>query len=290
MTQFLVARTFLHLPGIGPRVEKHLWRHGVQDWQALAAQVDEFFSAEKREGILTELAASRDAWAASDLKYFADTLPRAETWRLLDGRFQDTAYFDIEASGGGFPPDAESTVIGFYFRGKMYQEFEYRKKRDLLAFISAEAALLCSYNGNAYDLPFLATEFGNVLADVPHVDLCPWLRRLGLKGGLKAIQKSLAHLHQRLAPDLDGWDAVRLWRFHENGMAGALETLLTYNAEDTVILEQLAVEAFNREAEMRPELGLAKRPLPVLVPLKTRPVDGILERLKAPLSPEGFSG
>lgn len=282
----LLARTFLHLPGIGPRLERHLWRNGVQDWKTLRDEASQFLKGEKLTQILPALDASLEALAAGDLRYFATTLPSNEVWRLLDGRLHATAYFDIEASGGGFPPDAESTAICFYFRGTVFQEFTYEKKRALLESIHDEAAVICSYNGNGYDLPFLRQEFGGILSLIPHVDLCPWLRRLGLKGGLKAVQRALTHLHQRTGGDLDGWDAVRLWRFHERGVSGALETLLTYNAEDTIILEQLAVEAINREAAMRPELNLEALPQPALAPLPTCVSPAVLDLLQRPMQLE----
>jgi len=64
---------------------------------------------------------------------------------------------------------------------------------------------------------------------------------------------------------------VRLWRLHERGLAGALETLLTYNAEDTVVLEALLTKAYNLEIARYPELGtLAEIPMRELPELSTR--------------------
>jgi uncharacterized protein YprB with RNaseH-like and TPR domain len=66
---------------------------------------------------------------------------------------------------------------------------------------------------------------------------------------LKAIQKLFADIPQRAALDIDGFDAVRLWQMHKQGLPGALDALLTYNAEDTIVLAALLVKAFNKETE-----------------------------------------
>jgi uncharacterized protein YprB with RNaseH-like and TPR domain len=119
--------------------------------------------------------------------------------------------------------------------------------------------MIVTFFGAAFDVPFLTAEFG-VPFDKPHLDLCFWLRRLGCKGGLKRIQKQFPSIPLRTSMDIDGYDAVRLWRLHTKGVPGALETLLAYNAEDTVVLEPLLVEAWRLELARHPDFGL--EPLP----------------------------
>jgi uncharacterized protein YprB with RNaseH-like and TPR domain len=63
-------------------------------------------------------------------------------------------------------------------------------------------------------------------------------RKLDLSGGLKEIERDLGLDRDR--PDLSGRDAVRLWRDHERGRDGALDTLIEYNREDTVNLRRVA--------------------------------------------------
>lgn len=253
----LLARTFIHLDGMGPKTERHLWRNGIRSWPQLRQEVPKMFSALRAERLLRSLDATEDAWARDDLYYFHRSLPGDERWRMIEGGYADIAYFDIEASGGGMPPQSSSTAIAFLFRGEILQAFEKEEKRRLVERMRDEAAIFCTYNGATYDLPFLAKEFQLDLGKA-HIDLCPWLRRVGLQGGLKAIQKSLPNLPQRLSLDIDGYDAVRLWRYHEEGMSGALETLLAYNAEDVLILPHLLVHAYAWEAEQRPYLELSR--------------------------------
>ena len=252
----LLRKSFVHLEGIGPRSEAHLWSVGITDWDALLAGLPQLYKSKRLATVQRSLDASLEAWQRGDLYHFHRALPGNERWRLFPGGFDDVAYFDIEASGGGMPPRIQSTAVAFYFRGEVLQEHEHGKKRELIERMLEEASLLCTYNGGGYDVPFLSQEYG-IRFEKAHVDLCPWLRRQGFKGGLKAIQRAHPHVHQRASFDIDGYDAVRLWRLHQQGVPGALETLLTYNAEDAVILEPLLVEAFNREVAARPELGLA---------------------------------
>ena len=262
----LLRRSFIHLKGVGPRSERHLWKQGIADWDSLAIEAPRHFRGKRLETVLASLAESFEAWDAGDLYFFDRALPGHDRWRMIPGCFADVAYFDIEASGGGLPPLAYSTTIAFYFRGQLLQEHSPEPKRDLIAYILEHASMLCTYSGASYDIPFLAAEFGMVFRKA-HIDLCPWLRRQGYMGGLKAIQKQLSHLPQRTAMDINGFDAVRLWGMYRGGQQGALPSLQTYNAEDALILEPMLVDAYNRELEQYPQLGLAplvSAPQPVL--------------------------
>jgi uncharacterized protein YprB with RNaseH-like and TPR domain len=63
-------------------------------------------------------------------------------------------------------------------------------------------------------------------------------RRLGLTGGLKAVERAVGIDRDR--PDLSGEDAVRLWREYRRGDERAFETLVSYNRDDTENLRTLA--------------------------------------------------
>jgi len=51
-------------------------------------------------------------------------------------------------------------------------------------------------------------------------------KQIGLSGGLKPIEQAIGVERDR--PDISGEDAVRLWREHERGQDGSLETLISY--------------------------------------------------------------
>jgi uncharacterized protein len=275
----MLPRSFIHLPGIGRRTELRLWERGIDSWAALASQASLYFRGPRLSNLLQAVEQSQEAWEKKDLLFFAKRLPRSDQWRVAPGFLEDVAFLDIETTGLYFPPRSESTTICFYFRGEIYQEHEYHLKRLLLERMMDEAALFCSYNGAGFDLPFLRQEFLFGL-DKPHVDLCPWLRRLGFKGGLKRVQAEFPEVPQRNSYDIDGYDAVRLWRLHQQGEAGALETLLSYNAEDTVVLEPLLIKALNLESERRPYLGLPMSEIGPRPPLPTQVDYRVYEMLR----------
>jgi uncharacterized protein len=240
---------------VGRRTEHLLWERGINSWEALGEQAHEYFRGKRLAPVLEAIHESQEAWERKDLLFFSQRLPRAEQWRLAPGFFEEVAFLDIETTGLYFPPRSESTTICFYFRGEIFQEHEYPLKRQLIERMMDEASVFCSYNGAGFDLPFLRQEFLLPLHK-PHVDLCPWFRRLGFKGGLKRVQAEFSDVPQRNSYDIDGFDAVRLWQLHLRGQRGALETLRSYNAEDTVVLEPLLVKALNLESEQRPYLRL----------------------------------
>ena len=119
--------------------------------------------------------------------------------------------------------------------------------RERLAAAFEPAALLVTFNGARFDIPFLESSFGIDL-DHPHIDLVPTCRRAGIRGGQDTVENRLGI--DRALPEVDGREAIRLWRKHERGVDGALERLIAYNREDTEnmvpILEQ-TVERLDRE-------------------------------------------
>lgn len=266
----VLRRSFLHLPGIGPAKEKRLWERGLTDWRELRDAAPKVYKrSEKLTEVLRLLDDSEAALAERNLRFFYGCLPKVALWRMIPDHQADAAFLDIESTGMGVPPMAESTVIAIYFRGRLYQETDHRAKKALLGWIDRECSFYVTYFGESFDLPFLRREYGLAL-DAAHVDLCHWLRRLGYKGGLKHVQKQFADIPARDSMDIDGFDAVRLWRLHERGVEGALETLMTYNAEDTIVLEALLAHAFNLEAAQHPELALPRLVAPPPPALTTR--------------------
>jgi uncharacterized protein YprB with RNaseH-like and TPR domain len=78
-----------------------------------------------------------------------------------------------------------------------------------------------------------AAAFRYVPFDQIHIDLCPALKRLGYRGGLKRIEQQLGIARPPEVEGLSGFDAVRLWRqWRRKNDAAALEQLLAYNRED----------------------------------------------------------
>lgn len=248
-----LRESFVLLPGVGATTERKLWAKGIHDWDALRVSLPLLFEKQRGDLLLGILDECERAFQTQDLNYFQKCLPRDSLWRLIPGRLDQIAYLDIESTGTGMPPAAHSTAITFYFRGQVLQEHDPRLKHLLVKKMEQEASMYCTFYGEVFDLPFLRKEFGFAL-DKPHLDLCFWLKRLGHKGGLKRVQLMFPEIPVRHSMDINGYDAVRLWRLHGRGFAGALETLLAYNAEDTVVLEALLIIAYNLEIAQQERL------------------------------------
>jgi uncharacterized protein YprB with RNaseH-like and TPR domain len=54
--------------------------------------------------------------------------------------------------------------------------------------------MLVTFNGLNFDVPMLYRNFPKLMLDQLHLDLCPTLRRVGLRGGLKRIEQQLGLL------------------------------------------------------------------------------------------------
>lgn len=281
----MLENSFVHLPGIGAETEQRLWAQGLCTWDQLDGNLSEVFGAQRARQVAQALDESRAARQAGEFSYFQERLKGADMWRLFPallhaGLRERIAYLDIETTGLGFPPQCKSTTIAVLFQGQLHLEHEPARKKELLRAVEVHAKLLVTFNGGTFDLPFLRREFGLTLRH-PHLDLRYWLARLGFKGGLKKIQQAFREVPQRESMDIDGFDAVRLWRLHERGVARALETLYTYNAEDTVVLEQLVYCGLNLEAAQKTQLKLARYDLPARPVIPTRICPQVYRTLRA---------
>lgn len=167
-------------------------------------------------------------------------------------------YLDIETTGTA-PGLAAITVIGLY-NGEHARA--YVQGQNLAQFEDAvgDCTLLVTYNGKLFDIPFIRREMGLALNQA-HIDLRYPLAALGYKGGLKKIERTLGLEREGPLSLLDGWCAVLLWQFHEQGDTRALETLLRYNLEDVVHLPALLAEVYNTR------IGRLPFPLPPIEPL-----------------------
>jgi uncharacterized protein YprB with RNaseH-like and TPR domain len=228
----MLRHTFLHVPGVGEKRERHLWLRGFTDWEAFRRGHP---SGSWRELILSHLDGGRAA----------RELPRREAWRLANEFPGRTLYLDIETTGLSFEGDSV-TCVGVS-DGTSTRAFV--RGRDLPRFPEAldGIELLVTYNGSSFDLPILKSAFPHVDFDhFHHIDLRFPLHRLGVKGGLKGAEKQLGIGRTDALDGVDGSMAVLLWHAHRAGSATALDTLLRYCLEDVVNLKPLLALTYNR--------------------------------------------
>lgn len=193
------------------------------------------FSPPRDEWVRRELASS--ITHLSDIHFFRERLPAAEIWRVFE-TFEDSAvYLDIETDGGYLGLD-EITVIGLY-DGQRVQTFINGINLEQFEIAVAAYDLVITFNGSRFDLPFIRRQFKHISLPPVHIDLCPFLRRLGYRGGLKNIEKQLGIGRESDVYGMDGHDAVMLWKAYQWGDQEALDRLVKYNTADIVNLEPL---------------------------------------------------
>lgn len=239
----MLTKTFCHIPGIGYLTERALWAEGCEDWDTFLRSPEAFHvGAPGTEAVVREVETSKAKLESGEHQYFKRKLGMSEAWRAWPEFRSSCVYLDIETNGGQ-SGDA-ITMIG------LYDGREFRclvKGEDLASFpdIISNYSMVVTFYGAAFDLPMLQRLFRNVRFDQIHLDLCPTLRRLGLRGGLKKIEKQLGISRVDEADGLNGLDAIRLWNaYSRRGDEKALETLIAYNREDVINLEKLAEYAY----------------------------------------------
>ncbi|MFQ6049045.1 MAG: ribonuclease H-like domain-containing protein [Phycisphaerae bacterium] len=257
----MLTHTFLHIPGVGAATEQRLWASGLDHWDRIErGGWPAGLSAGLRARLIEALAESRWALEAGEAGFFASQLPPGQHWRLYREFRGRTGFVDIETTGLD-PRDSYVTTIAVfdgrgvrsYVHGQNLEEF----RQDVRQF-----ALLVTYNGKAFDVPFLRHRLAGLQLDQPHIDLRYFLRWLGYTGGLKGCERKMGLSRPAGLEQIDGSMAVRLWNRHLRGDERALPTLLRYNAEDAVNLRWLMETGYN----------MAVRRLPIRVePLAVEP-------------------
>jgi uncharacterized protein YprB with RNaseH-like and TPR domain len=234
-----LENTYIAVDGVGETTEQQLWEAGARTWSEFDRTLCGPTTADRIESFIQR---ARPRLAAGDAAFFDNVLPNREQWRLYEDFREEACFFDIETTGLSQEHD-EVTCVSAHQGGRtetlVNGDDLTRENLDEML----DAPLLVTFNGARFDVPFLETTFGLDL-DAPHLDLMYPCKRVGLTGGLKAIEPEVGVERDR--PDISGKDAVRLWREHERGVDGALETLVSYNREDTVNLRTVAEATVDR--------------------------------------------
>ena len=241
----MLRQSFIHLPRVGKVTEGEIWGAGIGSW-------DEFLCASelpsrirgKRRHLRSLVERSAERYELGDASYFDNVLPARERWRLYADFRERAAFVDIETTGLS-PERGIITLIGVldvdgytaYVHGENLADFREAIERY---------ELVVTFNGAAFDLPYIEHHFGSIFRHVAHIDLRFPLRRAGFSGGLKSIERQADVGRPTELSALSGYDAVLLWRMWQQGSEGARDTLIRYNAEDVASLPALAEIAYNR--------------------------------------------
>jgi uncharacterized protein YprB with RNaseH-like and TPR domain len=239
----MLTSSYIHIPKIGATTEKKIWRSGIKSWEEFKDNCQCIgLPPSKTKVILDGISQSQQRLAASDYTYFAEGLPPQEHWRAYRQFKEHALFIDIETTGLS-PQYHDITMIGVY-GNKKTQVFIRGINLDEFPKVLKDCTMLVSFNGTRFDLPFISRNFPEIRFDQLHIDLMYPLRRVGLKGGLKNIERRLDLARSDETAGLDGFDAVRLWYQYQRGSQKALDTLVKYNTEDIQNLETIIEKVY----------------------------------------------
>ncbi|MEM2916679.1 MAG: ribonuclease H-like domain-containing protein [Candidatus Woesearchaeota archaeon] len=234
----MLRNTFLFLPKVGLATEQKIWAQGVHDWNSFVeAKSIKGFSAGRKEQANAKIHEFKNELWNENLNYLAKSIPSSEHWRLYDHFRDDAVFLDIETNGYY----GSITVVGL-FDGNDTKTFirGYNLDRRLIERELQKAKMIVTFNGSSFDLPVIERFFGLRLHK-PHIDLRHVCSRIGLAGGLKAIEKQRGIKRGDDVEGISGSDAVYLWeQFRATKDTDYLNTLIRYNEEDIVNLRPLA--------------------------------------------------
>ena len=245
----MLEQTFVHIPGIGRRTERELWECGIRSW-------DDFDGFALRPtaigaGLLRRLERyipqSIEAVQRRDAGFFARLSTLGEAWRLFPEFADQCVFLDIETTG--LSPVFDTVTMVGLFDGRRYEVFIDGQNLQDLPDRLKKYSVVVTFNGAGFDLRFLRLAFKNLELPPIHIDLRWVTRRLGYRGGLKAIEKEFGISRDESVEDIDGYDATVLWARYLRGDRTALQQLITYNTEDVVHLKAIMEMAYDKLAK-----------------------------------------
>jgi uncharacterized protein YprB with RNaseH-like and TPR domain/predicted nuclease with RNAse H fold len=242
----MLEQTFIHIPGIGRRTEHGLWQAGITSWDDFA----DFFtrptaiSPGLRRRLETYIPQSIAAVERKDAGFFRRLTTLGEAWRLFPEFANQCVFLDIETTG--LSPVFDTVTMVGLFDGRRYDVFiDGQNLEDLPARLK-KYSVMVTFNGAGFDLRFLKLAFKDLELPPIHIDLRWVTRRLGYRGGLKAIEKEFGICRDQTVEDVDGHEATVLWSRHLRGDQTALQQLITYNSEDVVNLKAIMEMTYDK--------------------------------------------
>jgi len=226
-----LENSFILFPGIGEKTEKKLWKNGIKHWDHLED------SSKYSDKIHDHREKARKNLQVGNETFFKDKLPNKSLWRSYKNFEENVCFFDIETTGLK-PERNKTTTVSFYRNGESKTLIRGQDlTKENLEKEMFESSIMVSFNGKRFDQPFLEKSFDMDIQN-PHIDLMYLYKRLGYSGGLKKIEKQLSV--DRELEDIDGREAIRLWKKYENnGDEEALQKLVRYNQYDAENLQEL---------------------------------------------------
>ena len=139
-------------------------------------------------------------------------------------------------------------MVGLY-DGRKYKLFVDGENLEELPAELGRYSVVVTFNGATFDLRFLKLAFPQMTLPPVHIDLRWVTRKLGIKGGLKAVEVKFGLERPKEVKDISGYDATVLWAKYLRGERAALEQLVQYNTEDVVHLKAIMEIAYDKLCE-----------------------------------------
>jgi uncharacterized protein YprB with RNaseH-like and TPR domain len=237
----VLTSTFIHVRDIDLRSEKSLWQQGATTWEGFLAEPERYAIGADLKKVVRAVENGRKRLDSGEYQYFSRRIPHRQHWRMFPEFRDSIAYLDIETVGRA--SSQPITVIGIY-DGVQYLPFVKGENLGEFADAISHYSVIVTFFGAGFDLPVLRSAFPSLSLDQIHIDLCPLMRQIGYRGGLKAIERAVGIERSPATKGLAGRDAVHLWNRHLRGSQDALNLLLEYNREDVVNLEKLMEMAY----------------------------------------------
>jgi uncharacterized protein len=239
----MLQHCFTFLQGIGIKTVENLAVQSVRTWSDfIQAERIRGLSAKRKAYYNRQLRQAQRALANDDIAYFVKCLPQREMWRLYSHYKGVCCFVDCEVDSHG---KLIVVTVSDRFTSATFVRGMSLSSQAITAMVNSYR-LIVTYNGSAFDMVKLKN-FG-VQFVIPHLDLKPLCSRLGLKGGLKDIEKQLGIFRPK---HLRG-SAVDAWKaFWASGDREWLQLLVDYNEADAVNLHQLAEKCMNSVVRLK---------------------------------------
>ena len=247
----MITNSFILLERIGNKLEQNIWNNGIYDWDSFLKRNNiSGLSIHRKLYYDRKILSARKALYNFDSGYFLDLLPQSEMWRLYEFFKEGAIFLDIETTGLSKNND-DITVFGLYdgINTKIMIKginLDY----DLLKKELQKYKLIVTFNGASFDLPFIEKRYPKLIPNVPNFDVKSLTNKLGLKGGLKNIEKLLGIKRSPIVDNFYGGDALALWRIYRaTGDEYYLNLLVEYNEFDVINLKIVAEHCVKKMKE-----------------------------------------
>jgi uncharacterized protein YprB with RNaseH-like and TPR domain len=162
----MLLSTFQHIKGIGKKTELALWDKGITTWEKYLNKDKHQLSLFKN-GCLTSLNASVEAYKEGNSVFFANRLPKSEYYRIALTYPLDTIFLDIETTGLSLYYD-QITLVGWSIGRKYGVYLKDQDESGLLAALNSAKAI-ATFNGTIFDLKFLKKTFSGIYIPPIHI-------------------------------------------------------------------------------------------------------------------------